>query len=99
MKDDESGPTDFHSRDYPVHEDMAYQVKVWRFERWGWYVLVMSDFAGDCWGCFHDGPISSRDVHGGDGKVRVQYEMFHRNGSSNPMHDQRDRCARCQGRA
>jgi len=81
---DETGPTDFHSRDYPVREDMAYQVKVWRFERWGWYTLVLLILLA-LLGLFSHGPLSTRDVHGGDGKVRVQYEMFHRNGSSNPM--------------
>ncbi|WP_259333018.1 MULTISPECIES: hypothetical protein [Pseudomonas] len=29
---DESRRDEHHSRDYPVREDMAYQVKVWRFE-------------------------------------------------------------------
>jgi hypothetical protein len=77
-------PNDYQSRDYPVHEDMAHQVKVWRFERWGWYVLMILVLLG-LLGLFSRGPISSRDVHGDDGKVRVQYEAVHRSGSSNPM--------------
>ncbi len=32
---------DLHSRNYPVDEDMVLQRKVWRFERWGWYGLVV----------------------------------------------------------
>lgn len=75
---------DYKSRDYPVREDMAYQVKVWRFERWGWYGLVLLVVLGLC-GMFSRGPISSRDAHGSDGKLRVQYEVYHRNGSTNPM--------------
>lgn len=75
---------DYRSRDYPVREDMAYQVKVWRFERGGWYVLVLIILLA-LGGLFSRGPVSSREAHGSDGKVRVQYEMFHRNGSSNPM--------------
>ena len=33
---------DHRSREFPVREDMAFQHKVWRFERVGWYVLC-------CW--------------------------------------------------
>ena len=84
MSDKKNIHDDFKSRDYPVREDMAYQVKVWRFERWGWYVLVLLVALGLC-GMFSRGPLSSRDVHGSDGKLRVQYEVFHRNGSTNPM--------------
>jgi hypothetical protein len=72
------------SRDHPVREDMAYQVKVWRFERWGWYVLMLLVVLA-LLGVFSRGPLSARDVHGSDGKVRVEYEMFHRHGSTNPM--------------
>lgn len=81
---DESGHTDYHSRDYPVREDMTHQVKVWRFERWGWYTLVLLVLLA-LLGLFSRGPLSTRDVHGDDGKVRVQYERFHRHGSSSPM--------------
>lgn len=81
---DESSQRDYQSRDYPVQEDMAYQVKVWRFERVGWYALVVLVLLA-LLGLFSHGPLSTRDVSGGDGKVRVQYEMFHRNGSTNAM--------------
>ena len=36
MTDDADHP-DLRSRDVPFREDMAYQLKVWRFERCGWY--------------------------------------------------------------
>jgi hypothetical protein len=81
---DKSGHTDYRSRDYPVREDMTHQVKVWRFERWGWYILVLLVVLA-LLGLFSRGPLSTRDVQGSDGRVRVQYEMFHRNGSTNPM--------------
>ena len=80
----ESRHSDYHSRDFPVREDMTHQVRVWRFERVGWYALVLLVLLG-LLGVFSRGPLSARDVHGSDGKVRVQYEMFHRNGSINPM--------------
>ncbi|MBT2339887.1 MULTISPECIES: hypothetical protein [Pseudomonas] len=79
-----SEPEDFHSREFPVREDMAYQLKVWRFERVGWYVLVLLVIL-TLLGLFSRGPLSSRDVQSRDGTLGVEYEMFHRNGSDNPM--------------
>ncbi|SED65477.1 Protein of unknown function [Pseudomonas frederiksbergensis] len=90
---DESGHTDYHSRDYPVREDMAHQVKVWQFERWGWYFLALVVLLA-LLGLFSRGPLSTRDVQGDDGKVRVQYERFHRHGSTNPILHKRLRHAR-----
>lgn len=81
---DKTGHSDYHSRNYPVREDMAHQVKVWRFERVGWYALVLLVLLG-LLGLFSRGPLSSRDAHGSDGKLRVHYEMFYRNGSTNPL--------------
>ncbi|WP_439877964.1 hypothetical protein [Pseudomonas prosekii] len=76
--------SDYQSRDYPVRENMAYQLKVWSFERWGWYglvaVVVMALLA-----VFSRGPISAREVQSTDRKVTVDYEIFHRSGSINPM--------------
>lgn len=83
MTDDADHP-DLRSRDVPFREDMAYQLKVWRFERCGWYALVLLMVLAMV-GLFSRGLISSRDVRSEDGDVRVQYEMFHRNGSTNSM--------------
>ncbi|SDO98306.1 hypothetical protein SAMN04489798_4368 [Pseudomonas arsenicoxydans] len=83
MNDDLEHP-DLSSRKCPVREDMAYQMKVWRFERWGWYVLVLLMVLGLS-GLFSRGLLSSRDIRSEDGRVRVEYEMFHRNGSTNSM--------------
>ena len=77
-------PEDFHSRVYPVREDMAYQLKVWRFERVGWYVLVLLVIL-TLLGLFSRGPLSSRDVKTSDGRLGVKYELFHRNGATHPM--------------
>jgi hypothetical protein len=81
---DDMNQDDYQSRGYPVREDMPHQIKVWRFERRGWYALVVIVILG-LLGLFSRGPMSSRDVHGTDGKMRVQYELVHRSGSSNPM--------------
>lgn len=83
MKDD-AEHSDLSSRKYPVREDMPYQMKVWRFERCGWYVLVLLMVLGLA-GLFSRGLLSSRDTRSEDGRVRVEYEMFHRNGSTNSM--------------
>jgi hypothetical protein len=81
---EDSDNADLRSREHPIREDMAYQLKVWRFERGGWYVLVLVVLMG-LMGVFSRGLLSSRDVRSEDGKVRVEYEMFHRNGSTNSM--------------
>ncbi|UZE21184.1 hypothetical protein LOY67_14095 [Pseudomonas sp. B21-056] len=77
-------PEDFHSREFPIREDMAYQLKVWRFERVGWYVLVLLVIL-TLLGLFSRGPLSSREVQSSDGRLGVKYELFHRNGSTNAM--------------
>ncbi|MFJ5254046.1 MULTISPECIES: hypothetical protein [unclassified Pseudomonas] len=76
--------SELRSRKFPIRENMAFQLKVWRFERVGWYVLVLVVALG-LGGVFSRGLISSKDVHSDDGKLRVEYEMFHRNGSTNSM--------------
>lgn len=81
---EDSNNADLRSREHPIREDMAYQLKVWRFERVGWYVLILVVLMG-LMGVFSRGLLSSRDVRSEDGKVRVEYEMFHRNGSTNSM--------------
>ncbi|WP_435036653.1 hypothetical protein [Pseudomonas neuropathica] len=83
MSEDSDHP-DLKSRERPIHEDMAYQLKVWRFERVGWYVLVLVVVMALA-GVFSRGWLSSREVRSEDGQLRVAYEMFHRNGSTNAM--------------
>lgn len=83
MKDD-AEHTDAHSREYPIREDMAYQRKVWRFERYGWYGLVLLILLALA-GLFSGGILSAKNVRSQDGEVRVEYEMFHRYGASEPM--------------
>lgn len=82
---DESSHSDFHSRDYPVREDMAYQVKVWRFERWGWYTLVLLILLA-LLGLFSRGPLSTRARH----QCRPRLEAVaadRRSGSGQPLPD------------
>ncbi|MDO7899364.1 hypothetical protein [Pseudomonas citrulli] len=77
-------PEDFHSRTFPVREDMAYQLKVWRFERVGWYILVLLVLL-TLLGLFSHGPLSAGEAWSRDGRLGVEYERFHRNGSTNSL--------------
>ncbi|WP_434697787.1 hypothetical protein J3P89_12970 [Pseudomonas sp. Z1-14] len=81
---DQREQDDHRSRQFPVEEDMAFQHKVWRFERVGWYVLVLLVIL-TLLGLFSRGPLSSREAQSADGSIGVEYEMFHRNGSVNPL--------------
>jgi hypothetical protein len=81
---DRSEQDDHRSRQFPVNEDMSYQLKVWRFERVGWYVLVLLVIL-TLLGLFSRGPLSTRELQSGDGRIGVEYELFHRNGSINPL--------------
>ncbi|AZF36961.1 hypothetical protein C4J88_2178 [Pseudomonas sp. R4-39-08] len=77
-------PDDLHSRNYPVREDMPLQRKVWRFERLGWYglvVLIVLTLAG----LFSKGPLSTTEARSADGQLRVEYQRFLRNGSSDAL--------------
>ena len=76
--------SDLHSRSYPIDEDMVLQRKVWRFERLGWYGLVVL-IGLTLAGLFSKGPLSSTEVRSADGQVRVEYQRFLRNGSSDAL--------------
>jgi hypothetical protein len=75
---------DLHSRNYPVDEDMVLQRKVWCFERLGWYGLVAL-IGLTLAGLFSKGPLSSADDNSVDGQLRVEYQRFLRNGSSDEL--------------
>lgn len=75
---------DFHDRTHPVNEDITFQRKVWRFERGGWYVLlviILLTLAG----LFSKGPLSSRELESENGTLRVKYELFNRNGDEDSV--------------
>lgn len=72
------------SRRDPVREDMALQRKVWRFERWGWYGLLLL-VALTLGSLFSKGPLSEAQVHSADSQVRVEYQRFLRNGASDTL--------------
>lgn len=75
---------ELHSRTAPVNEDMALQRKVWRFERAGWYALVVIMVLALA-GLFADGPLSTRHIRSADGRLDLRYERFSRNGATESM--------------
>lgn len=79
MKEDE-----FVSRTYPVREDMRQQRRTWRFERIGWLALLLL-VALTLAGLFSKGPLSSVHVQTADGRLKVAYERFSRNGAQDDM--------------
>jgi hypothetical protein len=81
---DDSAEDDLLPRSQPIQEDMALQRKVWRFERVGWYalvVIVLLTLAG----LFSRGPLSTRDISSADGSLRVEYQRFLRNGATDSL--------------
>lgn len=67
------------SRHLPVEEDMPAQQRVWRFERVGWYALILIVLLGLA-GLFGNGPLSGATVRSTDGRVEVEYKRVSRAG-------------------
>jgi hypothetical protein len=72
------------NRQVPIEEDLAFQRRIWRFERIGWYLLLTIVVLTLC-GLFSRGPFSSMRKASPEGTLSVEYERFHRNGSVNTM--------------
>jgi len=72
------------SRRHPVEEDMRMQQRVWRFERVGWYALVLVVLAGLA-GVFGNGPLSDAQVTSEDGRVQVEYQRLSRSGTTDNL--------------
>ncbi|MGS7251020.1 hypothetical protein HG549_11315 [Pseudomonas sp. SK] len=79
MSDDE-----LRSRHHPVEEDMRMQQRVWRFERVGWYMLVVIVLLALA-GLFGNGPLSDAQVASDDGRVRVDYQRLSRSGTTDNL--------------
>lgn len=71
-------------RQHPVAEDITLQRKVWRFERVGWYVLLFIVFLTLA-GLFSKGPLSDVSTTSIEKDLTVEYQRFHRNGSTYGM--------------
>ena len=75
MKEEE-----LHSRQFPVHEDMRMQQRVWTFERIRWYALVLIVLLALA-GVLGNGPLSNAEAVSADGNLRVQYQRLSRSGT------------------
>lgn len=67
-----------------MQEDMPMQRRVWRFERVGWYVLVVIVLLG-LGGLFGDGPLSDAKVVSQDGRLKVEYQRLSRSGTTDSL--------------
>ncbi|WP_087500754.1 hypothetical protein [Pseudomonas sp. SID14000] len=72
------------SRHHPVEEDMRMQQRVWRFERVGWYALVLIVLLALA-GLFGNGPLSDAQVSSEDGRVQVDYQRLSRSGTTDNL--------------
>ncbi|WP_207830280.1 hypothetical protein [Pseudomonas sp. 43(2021)] len=72
------------SRRHPVEEDMRMQQRVWRFERVGWYALVLIVLLALA-GLFGNGPLSDAQVSSEDGRVQVDYQRLSRSGTTDKL--------------
>lgn len=79
MADDE-----LWSRRHPVQENMRMQRRVWRFERVGWYVLVVIVLLALA-GLFGNGPLSDAEALSQDGRLKVEYQRLSRSGTTDSL--------------
>ena len=60
------------------------QQRVWRFERVGWYALVLIVLLALA-GLFGNGPLSDAQVSSEDGRVQVDYQRLSRSGTTDKL--------------
>ena len=72
------------SRRHPVQENMRMQHRVWRFERVGWYVLVIIVLLALA-GLFGNGPLSDAEAVSQDGRLKVEYQRLSRSGTTDSL--------------
>ncbi len=72
------------SRSEPIQENMPMQQRVWRFERVGWYVLVIIVLLALA-GLFGNGPLSDAEVMSQDGRLKVEYQRLSRSGTTDNL--------------
>lgn len=60
------------------------QQRVWRFERLGWYALVIIVLSGMA-GLFGNGPLSDAEVTSHDGRLKVEYQRLSRSGTTDSL--------------
>lgn len=82
MTSDRSDAADeWASRRHPVEEDMEFQRRSWRVQRFGWAVMVLLMILALA-GLFSVGPLSTTTATSPDGRLAVESERFLRNGAA-----------------
>uniref|UniRef100_A0A1I7YW47 CinA domain-containing protein n=1 Tax=Steinernema glaseri TaxID=37863 RepID=A0A1I7YW47_9BILA len=78
-------PVAVFTRTQRFFEDMSMQQRVWRFERVGWYLLVIVVLLALA-GLFGNGPLSDAEVVSQDGRVKVEYQRLSRSGTTDNLY-------------
>ena len=75
---------EYDNRSFPIREDMTLQRATWRFERIGWFVLLVL-IGLTLAGLFSTGPLSQVNDQTADGTLEIRYERFSRNGAEDEI--------------
>ncbi len=76
--DNDQLPDDFRSRDYPVKENMRFQLFAWKMQKVGFLLLFLFIFAA-CLGLFSQGILSNASTASPGGNMVLEYDRFARN--------------------
>lgn len=82
--EDSSKASIWTSRSQPFQEDMPFQLRDWRAERIGWWVMGILVVLA-CLGLFSNGPLSTTTSRDEAQRLSVEYERFYRFGASSDM--------------
>ncbi|MBD1552691.1 hypothetical protein [Pseudomonas typographi] len=85
MHDNDEQTPEYASRREPVEEDIALQLRTWRFERIGLAVLLLLILLA-LLGLFSKGPLSNANASSSDGQLSVEYQRFSRNDTEEQLH-------------
>jgi len=75
---------EMQDRQHPVDEDIALQRRIWKFERVGWYVLLLVVLL-TLGGLFSRGLLSDATATSAQKDLTVEYQRFHRSGGVDAM--------------
>lgn len=71
-------PDDYRSRDYPVKENMRFQLFAWKMQKIGFIALFLF-IVSACLGLFSQGWLSNASMTSASGNMVLEYDRFARN--------------------